>query len=331
MIEITKPGKNTLSLDNPVIIASGMMGFDPNTYKNLVKLEKLGAMITAPISWKPRGPSKGTRAVPLASGLLLHTGLPNAGIRKVVKEQAAAWRNSPIPIIVHLIDSHEDHLFNSARELEGLENVAGIELGIREDAPPEELETLVGAAKRGSELPLLVKLPLFAAPWMAEIAQDAGADAVTIASPPRGTERDPHSGFLVGGRMYGPFLKPMVMRAIGQTAAYLKIPIIGCGGIHHPDDARDFMEAGAIAVQVDTLLWVAPYAVEIVARNLGGLEYTRAIGALDDEWEPGFGKTRAMVVMPPKDDDPATKPPAPPELPPEDEDTTSPSDRDGWL
>jgi dihydroorotate dehydrogenase (NAD+) catalytic subunit len=330
MIEVTRPGKNTLSLENPIMIASGMMGFDPNSYKNLIKLEKLGAMITAPISWKPRGPSKGTRAVPLASGLLLHTGLPNVGIRKVVKEQRTAWRNSPIPIIVHLIDSNEDYLFKSARELDGLENVVGIELGIREEAAPDEIETLVQTAKEGSELPVLVKLPLFGAPWMAEIAQQAGADAVTIASPPRGTERDPHSGFLVGGRMYGPFLKPMVMRAIGQTAAFLKIPIIGCGGIHHPDDARDFLEAGAVAVQVDTLLWVAPYAVEIVARNLGGLEYTRQIGAFDDEWEPGFGKTRAMLVMPPKGDELDTLPPTPPELPLADEQTTSPSDGDEW-
>lgn len=330
MIEVSRPGKNTLSLENPVIIAAGMMGFDPNTYRNLVKLEKLGAMITAPLSWKPRGPSRGTRAVPLASGLLLHTGLPNAGIRKVVKEYSTAWRNSPIPIIAHLIDSDEDHLFNSARELEGAENVVGIELGIREEALPEEIEALIDAAKKGSELPLIVKLPLFDAPWMADIAQQAGADAVTIASPPRGTERDPHSGFLVGGRMYGPFLKPMVMRAIGQTASFIKIPIIGCGGIHHPDDARDFMEAGAVAVQVDTLLWVAPYAVEIVARNVGGLEFTRAIGALEDEWEPGFGKTRAMMVMPSKDAEEAS-PPAPPELPPDEEQTTSPAGGDEWL
>ena len=84
------------------------------------------------------------------------------------------------------------------------------------------------------------------------------------------------------------------------------MPIIACGGVHTADDARDYISAGAKAVQIDTLLWVQPSLVEIIARNLGGLELTRAIGALADEWEPGLGKTQMMKRQRPT---PPTQPP----------------------
>jgi imidazole glycerol phosphate synthase subunit HisF len=67
--------------------------------------------------------------------------------------------------------------------------------------------------------------------------------------------------------------------------------VIGAGGVHNPDDARDFIEAGAVAVQVDTVAWVRPEMVDIIARNLGGLELTRPVDALPDEWRPGLGET----------------------------------------
>ena len=47
-------------------------------------------------------------------------------------------------------------------------------------------------------------------------------------------------------------------------------------------------------MQVDTVTWVHPRMIEVIARNLGGLELTRAAGALADEWEPGIGLTMRM-------------------------------------
>jgi dihydroorotate dehydrogenase len=66
------------------------------------------------------------------------------------------------------------------------------------------------------------------------------------------------------------------------------VPIIGAGGIHSPEDARDYLEAGARAVQVDSVTWVEPRMLEIIARDLGGLTVTRALDALGDEWYPGM-------------------------------------------
>jgi tRNA-dihydrouridine synthase len=102
--------------------------------------------------------------------------------------------------------------------------------------------------------------------------------------------------------VYGPWLKALALRAAGQIAGRINVPIIGCGGIHHPDDARDFLEAGAIAVQIDSVVWIRPEMVGIIARNLSGLELTRHAGALPDEWYHGIGETassRAQILPSP--------------------------------
>src|SRR5690606_35996257 len=124
---------------------------------------------------------------------------------------------------------------------------------------------------------------------LAEPVIHAGAGALVVAAPPRGTARDPYSGRLVPGRIYGPMVKAMTLRMVGQLATRIDIPIIGAGGIHSPQDARDFIEAGARAVQVDSVTWVEPKMLEIIARDLGGLTVTRANDAMGDEWYLGMG------------------------------------------
>ncbi|PJF42307.1 MAG: hypothetical protein CUN55_10195 [Phototrophicales bacterium] len=325
MIEITNNGKYALTLRNPVMIASGMMGFDPHLYRNLIKLEKLGAVITAGITYKPRKPANGPRVVPVTGGMLLHTGLPNSGINRVLAQYQNIWARSPIPVIPHIVANQPNDVARIAERLEGLPNVVAIELGLHDQAQAEDIQALIHAARQGSQLPLLVKLPLFNAIHLAEVAAEFGADALVIAGPPRGTERDPISGKLVGGRLYGTYLKAQTLRVVGFLAGYLQTPIIACGGIHSSTDARDYLEAGARAVQIDTLVWVNPAEVEVIARHIGGEELTRAIGALPDEWHPGLGKTQLMQRKKPASSQSTVPPPNLPELPLDRDDPTMPS------
>ena len=59
-------------------------------------------------------------------------------------------------------------------------------------------------------------------------------------------------------------------------------------------DARDYIDAGAVAVQVDTATWAQPRMLERIARDLGGWIATRHKDALLDEWNPDMGQTEAM-------------------------------------
>lgn len=292
MIEISS-GKQSLSLTTPVIGASGIFGF-AGEYGRLIDLSKLGAIVTNAVTLKPRRAASGTRVVALDSGILVHTGLPNPGIHRVYRTYAAKWRTATTLIIVHIAATSPDEVAQCAQALDHADGIAGIEIGLNDQSTRQDAHAMIGAARQHTHLPILAKLPLYSALETAAVSEEAGADALVVAAPPRGTARDPITGQLVGGRLYGPWLKPLALRSVGQISRQVKIPVIGCGGIHNPGDARDYLEAGAIAIQIDTIAWIRPAMIEIIARDLGGLELTRPVGALTDEWWPGIGETAVM-------------------------------------
>ncbi len=294
MIELTRTGKNPLVIENPVMPAAGTFGFDGAPYQGLIDLSKLGALVTNPVSWKPRRVARGPRIVPLPAGVLVHTGLPNPGAARAIRHYGRSWARSLAPVIVHVVATTPDDVARCAEALAGCEGVAGIELGLHDQADADEIAEMLHAAQDAAQIPVLARVPLHNALDAAIAAEDAGAGGVVVAAPPRGTARDPDTGRLVGGRVYGPWLAAQCLRAVGQVAGAIQVPVIGSGGIHTPDNARDFLEAGAVAVQVDTVIWSQPQALEVIARNLGGLELTRATGALADEWQPGLGETELL-------------------------------------
>lgn len=289
MIELTRPGKNSVTIETPVMPASGTLGFG-DLYRDLIDIEKLGALVTNPVTYQPWNPAGGTRVVRLDGGILMHTGLPNLGLSKTLARYRAMWNTLPLPVILHVVATNTEDVRRCMNEIEREDCVQAVELGLNDDVSPGEAGWLVRAAVEKSEKPLIVRVPLNDAERLARSAVDSGADALVVCAPPRGTARDA-GGRLIGGRLYGPMVKPIVLRLVGQIARQVDVPVIGAGGIHTPQDARDYIEAGARAVQVDSVTWVQPKMLEIIARDLGGLVLTRASGALADEWHPGMGET----------------------------------------
>lgn len=309
--EITRPGKNSLVVETPVMPAAGTFGFG-DVYRDLIKLEKLGAIVTNPVTYQPWQAATGTRVVPLDAGVLVHTGLPNPGLSKVLAQYRGLWDKYPMPVILHLVATTVEHVRQGASRIDNESSVDAIELGLNDDIDWSEAEHLTKAAVEATEKPVLVRLPLNDALTIAEAAAGAGAGALVVAAPPRGTARDPGTGKLVSGRVYGPLVKPMTLRVVGMLARLVDIPIIGAGGIHTQQDARDYIDAGAKAVQVDSATWIQPKIIEYIARDLGGWVLTRAVGALADEWHPGIGETEreALEAAKTKSDKAATKKPS---------------------
>lgn len=290
---ITRPGKNTLELLTPVMCAAGTFGYG-EVYRDFINIDKIGAIVTHPITYDSWNPARGPRVVPLDAGVLMHTGLPNPGLNKALRRYRNLWIALPLPIIVHLVATSSEHVRKSAARLDEEEGVDAIELGLNDDIDWKDAEELVNAAVSKTDKPVLVRLPLLDAYEIAQPVADAGAGALVVSAPPRGTARHPQTGELISGRIYGPLVKSMVLHAVGQLAERIKeVPIIGAGGIHGPHDARDYIEAGAVAVQVDTVTWVKPKLLETISRDLGGWIVTRESGALPDEWHEGMGDTEA--------------------------------------
>lgn len=288
-ISITREGKNSLVLETPVMAAAGILGF-ADEYRSLLKIEKLGALVTNPVTLAPWSPASGTRVVPLASGILIHTGLPNKGLHTVISDYRTRWEKLALSIILHFVANSPDEARQAVERVSAEDTLSAIELGLSDDLPLADCIRLVRAAADRAEKPVLVRVPFGSSVDYARAIADAGADGLVVCAPPRGTARD-STGQLVPGRLYGPWVKPMALRLVGQIARAVNVPVTGAGGIHSPDDARDYLEAGAVAVQVDAVVWVAPKQFELIARELGGLVITQPSGALPDEWHPGMGET----------------------------------------
>lgn len=227
---------------SPLLNAAGTLGFALPKRSPFQTL--LGAFVTNPISWGPRTPAQGTRLMPYPGGVLLHTGLPNPGFRQVLRQFASLWGRMTLPVIVHLLAERPDDLQRMVRQLEEVEGVAGIEIGVPPEADSAYLTEILAAAR--GELPLILRL-----------SPDAGLppilpDAVSLA-PPRGTLPGMGSAF-VSGRLLGPGMLPMALYAVRawQDAG---VPILAGGGVSHPTQADAFLTAGAAAVQLDLCLW----------------------------------------------------------------------------
>jgi len=165
-------------LSTPVMPAAGTVGFGDN-YRRLVDYEKLGAIITNPVTIERWHPASGTRLAPLPGGILVHTGLPNPGLKNVIQQNRQVWEKLPIPVVLHLAGTSAPHMKRAGELIDGLDVIAGIELGLNDDIDEDEAFALVSAAT-AIEKPLLVRLPFYEACHLAPAALDAGADALVV-------------------------------------------------------------------------------------------------------------------------------------------------------
>ena len=120
------------------------------------------------------------------------------------------------------------------------------------------------AARAATRLPLFVKL----APNVPDVvpfaraAEGEGADALSISNtiPAMLIDIERRRPFLanVQGGLSGPALHPVAVRLVWQAAAAVKVPILGMGGIVEPEDAIEFLCAGATAVAVGTANFADP-------------------------------------------------------------------------
>jgi dihydroorotate dehydrogenase (NAD+) catalytic subunit len=238
-----------IDLDPPWMNAAGTLGFAPPARWQVP--EPAGAFVTNPISLSPRTPAAERGQQPFPGGILLHSGLPNPGLSRVLRQYGERWKQSSLPVWVHLIGSNPDEIHQMVTRLEGREGVATIELGLPPGIHGDAALAFVEAAY--GELPLVVNLPLTAAgePWL-EALPGRGASAISLVAP-RGALPGP-AGSLVNGRLYGPALFPLMLAAL-QSARRLGLPVIAGAGIYRRRDAQALLDAGARAVQLDTVLW----------------------------------------------------------------------------
>lgn len=260
VIELAPNSPYGLRLSNPVMTAAGCFGYGVE-YARSVPIERIGAIVTRSVTIHGRA-LRPTRMLETPSGLLTFSPWAERGLADVLRRYADTWLGWKTPVVL----SVEDDYVAVAEALEQVEGIAALEL--RFDDPLVAAATVAEVRARAL-LPLIVKLPLHdALTTTAQSVAAAGADALTLISPPQGLVVHPETGEQLSGRLSGPAIRPLALHAVATLATVVSIPVIGCGGISTVAGARQFLAAGARAVQVGTALLSDPHAAVRIADEL---------------------------------------------------------------
>jgi len=273
-----------LRLRNPILAASGTFGYGLE-FAHLVDLNRLGGFVTKGLSREPIEGAPAPRLYPTASGMLNAVGLQNVGVRAFVAEKLPVLRKFDTATIANVFGYTLEDYVEVIRVLEDAEGLAGYELnvscpnvkkgGMQFGSDPALVAEVVGAARKAaSKRPLWVKLsPLVTdIGLIARAAEEAGADAVTVANTYPAMAIDFRSGkSRLGnptGGLSGPAIKPITLRLVWETKKAVKSPIIGLGGVETVEDVLDYLAVGASAVQVGTASFTDPRASQRLVEAL---------------------------------------------------------------
>jgi dihydroorotate dehydrogenase (NAD+) catalytic subunit len=269
-----------LKLKNPVMTASGTFGYGEE-YSEFLDLNRLGAIVVKGLSITPRQGNPTPRIVETPAGMLNAIGLQNIGVKAFIKEKLPFLKQFNIPIIANFFGDSIDEYIQAAEELNNAEGVHALEMNIScpnkqagwivFGTDPKTMEQVVTAVRKSTKLPLIVKLSpnVTDIGFMAKIAENAGADAVSLINTITGMvvdvkKRKPVLANNTGG-LSGPAVRPIAVRMVWEVCKAVKIPIIGMGGIMNANDALEFLIAGAKAIAIGTANFVNPTAtVEII-------------------------------------------------------------------
>jgi dihydroorotate dehydrogenase (NAD+) catalytic subunit len=273
-----------IPLKNPVIAASGTFGYGVE-FEDVVHLNKLGGFVVKGLSKEPMAGNPPPRLYETAAGMLNAIGLQNIGARAFIEEKLPRLRQlKDIVVIANVFGYTREDYESTIQILNEGEGIAAYELnvscpntasgGIQFGCDPRALDEVVATARHTSQRPLIVKLSpnVTSIAQMAHIAQEAGADAISLvntflAMAIDAETRKPRIANVTAG-LSGPAIKPIALRMVYDASKAVKIPVIGMGGISAAVDIIEFLLAGATAVQIGTASYWDPCATEKIVDEL---------------------------------------------------------------
>ncbi len=273
-----------VELKNPILAASGTFGYGVE-FDDVVHLDKLGGFVVKGLSREPMIGNPPPRLWETAAGMLNAIGLQNIGAAAFLEEKLPKLRQMRnIVVLANIFGYTREDYERTIEILNDGEGIAAYELnvscpntsegGLQFGCDPRSLDEVVTTAKRISRRPLIVKLSpnVTSIAQMAHIAQEAGADAISlintfVAMAIDADTRKPRIANVTAG-LSGPAIKPIALRMVYDAAHAVNIPVIGMGGISTAADVVEFMLAGATAVQIGTASYWDPCATEKIVDEL---------------------------------------------------------------
>lgn len=288
-----------LTLDNPVIPASGTFGFG-REFAEFYDINILGSFSFKGTTKEPRFGNPTPRIAECGvSGMINSVGLQNPGIHAVISEELPELKKIfHKPVIANISGFSVDEYAYCCGLIDREPQVGIIEVnvscpnvrhgGMSFGTSPEAAAEVTRAVKAVTAKPVYIKL----SPNVTDITsialacQEAGADGISLINTMLGmridtVRRRPVIANVMGG-FSGPGIFPIAVRMVHQVSKACSIPVMGCGGVSSAEDVIEMMMAGATAVQVGAMNLVDPYICKTIIEQLPAVMERLNIGRLSD-------------------------------------------------
>lgn len=280
----TKVILSGITLDNPVIPASGTFGYGYE-FAELYDINCLGTFSFKGTTREARFGNPTPRIAECESGMINAVGLQNPGVDKVISEELPKLKKCfSKPVMANVSGFSIDEYREVCKKLDSEEQIGWFEVnvscpnvhggGMSFGTSPEAAGEVTRAVKEVTTKPVYIKL----SPNVTDIVSIAkaceanGADGISLINTLLGMRidlktRKPIIANKMGG-FSGPAIKPVALRMVYQVYEAVKIPIIGMGGVSSAEDVIEMMLAGATAVEVGAANLVDPFIARDVVNDL---------------------------------------------------------------
>ena len=273
-----------ISLDNPVIPASGTFGYGYE-YAELYDINCLGTFSFKGTTREGRFGNPTPRIAECTAGMLNAVGLQNPGVEKVISQELPRLKQCfHKPVMANVSGfSVEDYAYTCER-LDKEEQVGWLEVniscpnvhggGMSFGTQPQAAAEVTRAVKAVTTKPVIIKLSpnVTDIVSIAKACEDAGADGISLINTLLGMRidlrtRKPILANKMGG-LSGPAVFPVALRMVCQVAEAVRIPVVGMGGVSSAEDVIEMMLAGATAVEIGAANLVNPFVCRDIIRDL---------------------------------------------------------------
>lgn len=264
----------SVRLANPVMPASGTIA---EGMAEMVDMRGLGAIVLKTFTPDLRQGTLPPRVAEFTDATLFSIGIPSKGPGYFLDHTLPFYQPFGVPLVASIsADTAED--FGTLAARISVPAVTAIEANV--SCPnlrahgrafgmdPKATAEVIRAMRARSDKPVWAKLTpnVGDIAAVARAAEDAGAEAMIVSNAILGMAVDaesmrPRLGNVIGG-LTGNAVKPIILRMVHQCAEAVSIPVIGCGGIATGEDAVEYMLAGATAVQMGTVNFIHPSAMQ---------------------------------------------------------------------
>ncbi len=254
----------TLSLSNPTVLASGILGVTPETMLGVLG-SGAAAVVTKSIGSEPRRGHPTPSFLALETGFINAMGIPNPGAEDFAKKmETINARKGEGKLVVSIFGGSAAEFGTLAARLSKGADAIELNLscphlegyGVEIGRVPALVQEVVREVKANARCPVWAKL----SPNVSDIveigraAADAGADALvatnTIGALAISVEARRPALSHGGGGLSGAPLKPIALKAVFDLASELDTPIVASGGIATGRDMLEFIMAGASAGEI---------------------------------------------------------------------------------